>query len=93
MGIRYYIPKGFRNCGSSFGLEYPYIFGKVGGGRQWAVWHRHTGLIEYCADEHLHHPDQNDIFNRQAAYRVCARLNGCSEYPSAEVLAEIDATP
>lgn len=86
------VPKRFRNVGHSLGLEFPYVFGSLPGG-DWCVWHRHTGLVVYVANEALYRPDQHDIFNQRAAQRECYRLNGVSEFPSAEVLAEIDATP
>ncbi len=86
-----FVPRGFRNVGFSLGLQYPYLFGRIGA--DWGVWHRHTGLIVYVANEPLSHPDQHDIINQGAARRECYRCNGVSEFPSAETLAEIDATP
>ena len=92
MGVGCTVPAQFRNVAYSMGLEYPYVFGKLIWNDQWAVWHRVTGLVEYVADERLYRPDQHDIFNKGAAERECARLNGTSLYPDAETLAEIDNT-
>lgn len=43
--MRFIVPKNFRNCGASYGLEHPYVFGQAGPGMRGAVWHRGTGEV------------------------------------------------
>ena len=89
------VPEQFRNVGSSLGLEYDYIFGKLPrhysdtGREVWCVWNRHTGEIVYRAAEDCR-PDQSDIFNKNAASKECYRLCGLSGFPDADVIAEMD---
>jgi hypothetical protein len=78
------VPSQFRNCGGSYGLEYPYIFANVAG--QYIIWHRHSGEVVYI---------ETSKFPALHQYRCaeeCQRRNGLRPNTvSAEVLAEIDA--
>lgn len=79
------IPAQFRNCGASYGLEYPYIHAHDLA--QWIIWHRHTGEIVHIED------DPHPVFGPQKCTKKAHELNGVPEFPDPETLAAIDATP
>jgi hypothetical protein len=79
------IPETFRNCGASLGLDYPYIFAHDLA--NWIIWHRHTGEIVHVETE------PNSCIAEHQCSDKCHQLNGLEPWPSAEVLADIDATP
>lgn len=79
------VPKQFRNCGGSYGLEFLYIFGNVGNS-QWIIWHRHTGEVVYIASGK--YPNMYEYECRDE----CQRRNGLKPNTvSQSVLNEIDA--
>jgi hypothetical protein len=66
-----YVPYHFRNNGVSFGLEYPYIFGKTA--RGWSVWNRYTGKIVFVADLN---PMLDECVFKYEVEKKCLELNG-----------------
>jgi hypothetical protein len=58
-----------RNGGYSLGLEYPLIFGDIGG--VWAIWNRHTGEVRELIEQH-HCAQVMQVW----ADRRCYELNG-----------------
>ena len=75
----------FRNCGASWGLEYPYIHAHDL--RNWIIWHRHTGEVVYVETE------TNPTVAKLLCEKKCRALNGLSDFVDPETLAEIDNTP
>lgn len=78
------VPLHFRNTGNSYGLEYPYIFAKVG--RRWVVWHRDTGSVAWVNGDGKF----SDALHRYDAEKACRQLNHMTE-PTAEQRAAINA--
>lgn len=78
------VPAQFRNCGGSYGLEYPYIFANVAG--QYIIWHRNSGEVVYIEESKF------PALHQYRCAEECQRRNGLRPNTvSAEVLAEIDA--
>lgn len=71
------LPVQYWNIGYSIGLQYPYIFHKIG--NQWLIWGRHTGRVYYVHDD-------NEIEWRalRAVGERCRRMNSVPEPSAAE---------
>lgn len=71
------LPMQYWNIGYSIGLEYPYIFHKIGD--QWLIWGRHTGRVYYVHDD-------NEIEHRamHAVGERCRRMNSVPEPTAGE---------
>jgi hypothetical protein len=70
------------NSGSSWGLEYPLICGRIDD--QYVVWCRHCGIVFDTLPAEA---------EEVAARLLCRELNGLDESIDPEVLAAIDETP
>lgn len=78
------VPVQFRNCGGSFGLEYPFIYGHDLA--NWLIWNRHTGEIVHIEGE------PNPALAEHACSKRCEELNAVPPI-DAETIAAIDMTP
>lgn len=78
------------NAGSSWGLKYPFVFGRICGYE--VVWCRHCGIIFY--EEYVTATSYGEsLAASDKCAQACRHLNGLSNEMDPEVLAAIDATP
>jgi hypothetical protein len=71
------LPRECWNIGYSIGLQYPYIFYKIG--EQWLIWGRHTGRVYYVHDDNqFDYRAQHDVGDR------CRRMNSVPNQTAAE---------
>lgn len=96
-----------RNEGSSYGLEYPFIFGPMGRPLRWTIWDRHTGRVVHVGAVHVEvskcvlnflgqSPDTSPgWYSEQDCRQKCRELNGIVETPDSRafVAALHDAEP
>lgn len=65
------------NTGNSYGLEYPWVFAKVG--PVWVIWHRDEGKVAWVSDRKL-----NDAVAKAEAEKICRDLCVIKEPTPAE---------
>jgi hypothetical protein len=83
MALMVILPQ-FRNCGYSYGLQYPYVYGAIGAEGRWYVWHRGTGEVVEEINE------TNPALNQYKASALCHTHNNITEPPD---IGAIDFTP
>ena len=62
-----------RNAGESFGLDYPFIVGRIAP-RTWTMWNRHTGHVASVT-----YDKKSDTLARLQASATCEAINGRSK--------------
>lgn len=83
---RSYQKRGRYNSGYSYGLQFPFLYGSMGG--RWLVWNRHSGKIFWESN-----PNGNTFLEESKAQAVCRDYNGLQEEVDASILDDIDQSP